>query len=83
MVGPTQLPSSGDDTSPVCMPMRSRIGASGARCKPRAHATASDARANATKKLSPSPCSTGQTPRCSRTNSVSVRSSLAIAVVSS
>lgn len=37
----------------------------------------------ATKKLSPSPCSTGQTPRCSRTNSVSVRSSLAIAVVSS
>lgn len=44
--------------------MRSRIGASGARCNSSAHATASDARANAATKLSPSPCSSGRTPSC-------------------
>src|SRR6478736_5321341 len=43
--------------------MRSRIGASGARCNASAHATASDARVNAATKLSPSPCSTGRRSR--------------------
>ena len=42
--------------------MRSRIGASGARCNSSAQATASLAHANATTKLSPSPCSIGRTP---------------------
>ena len=38
------------------------IGPSGTRCNSSAQATASDARANAATKLSPSPCSTGRTP---------------------
>ena len=42
--------------------MRNRIGASGARCNSSAQATASEARAKAATKLSPSPCSTGRTP---------------------
>jgi len=40
----------------VCTPIRSRIGAKGANCKARAHATASLPRSNATTRLSPSPC---------------------------
>ena len=61
--------------------MRSRIGASGARCNSSAHATASLARANATTKLSPSPCSTGRTPSWAEMTSQSVRSSRATAAV--
>ena len=61
--------------------MRSRIGASGARCNSSAHATASLARANATTKLSPSPCSTGRTPSWAAMTSHTVRSSRAMAAV--
>ena len=43
---------------------------SGARCSSSAHATASLARAKATTKLSPSPCSTGRTPWWAATRSV-------------
>ena len=58
------MPSSRSWISPVCTPILSRIGANGARCISRAAASASDARANAATKLSPSPCSTGRTPSC-------------------
>src|SRR6516164_9275458 len=61
--------------------MRSRIGASGARCNSSAHATASDARANAATKLSPSPCSTGRTPPQAATTSETVCSKRATAAV--
>jgi len=67
--------------SPVCIPIRNRIGASGARCSPRAQATASPARANATTKLSPSPCSTGRTPPWAATSSARLRSKRATAGV--
>src|SRR6516164_983843 len=61
--------------------MRSRIGASGARCSSRAHATASAARANAATKLSPSPCSTGRTPSWAATTAETVWLRRAIAAV--
>jgi len=61
--------------------MRSRIGASGARCNASAHATASLARPNATTKLSPSPCSTGRTPSWAAMTSHTMQSSRAMAAI--
>jgi hypothetical protein len=61
--------------------MRSRIGANGARCNSTAAATASEARANAATKLSPSPCSTGRTPSWAATTSHTTWLNRAIAAV--
>lgn len=44
----------------MCTPIRNRIGARGACRNSKAQATASEARANAITKLSPSSCSTGR-----------------------
>src|ERR1700738_3898984 len=61
--------------------MRNRIGADGANCTPSAQATASEARANAATKLSPSPCSTGRTPSWVATTSHTTWFRRAIAAV--
>jgi hypothetical protein len=53
----------------------------GARCNASAQATASLARANATTKLSPSPCSTGRTPSWAAMTPDTVRSSRTTAAV--
>jgi hypothetical protein len=66
---------------PVCTPMRSRIGDNGARSNCSAQATASDARANAATKLSPSPYSTGRTPSWAAMASHTVRYRRATAAV--
>src|ERR1700742_2809907 len=79
--GPMELPSSRSRTSPVCTPMRKLIGASDARCRSNAQATASEARANAITKLSPSPCSTGRTPSCATIAAVTAWSRSATAAI--
>src|SRR5271156_5617239 len=61
--------------------MRNRIGAKGARCNSNAADTASEARANAATKLSPSPCSTGRTPSWEATTSHTTWLKRAIAAV--
>src|SRR5271157_6060202 len=61
--------------------MRNRIGANGARCNSNAADTASEARANAATKLSPSPCSTGRTPPWAATTSHTTWLKRAIAAV--